>query len=193
MSNHYTQPSMVSRIGYQLLYDPLRAGYLRRLVASFGLVGNEHVLDFGSGAGSEAIYLARAVARGGHVTCLDVSAAWLAEAKRRLHSFRNVDFALGEATQVPLEPATYDLVLAHYVLHDVDRTGLPDVLAALTRCLKSDGRFVVIEPVGSHHGLSGNELVGLMAPSGLVEVGREVIHPPFGTAVRMVFRRQETA
>ncbi len=54
MAHNYTAPSRLSRAGYRLVYDPLRAGYLRRLVTSLGLTGTEHVLDFGSGAGSEA-------------------------------------------------------------------------------------------------------------------------------------------
>jgi hypothetical protein len=34
MAHHYTEPSRLVRLAYRLVYDPLRAGYLRRLVAS---------------------------------------------------------------------------------------------------------------------------------------------------------------
>jgi SAM-dependent methyltransferase len=84
MRNHYTAPSQLMRAAYRLVYDPLRAGYLRRLVDSFDLAGTERVLDFGSGAGSEAIHLARALQLGGRLTCLDVSPAWLAALVRSL-------------------------------------------------------------------------------------------------------------
>jgi SAM-dependent methyltransferase len=76
-THHYAEPSSLVRAAYRLLYDPLRAGYLRRLVGSLELTGRERVLDFGSGAGSEAVYLARALQRGGRLTCLDVSPTWL--------------------------------------------------------------------------------------------------------------------
>ena len=107
-THHYMEPSRLVRAAYRLLYDPLRAGYLRRLVASLELTGMERVLDFGSGAGSEAVYLAQALQRGGRLTCLDVSPTWLAEARRRLRRFTNVEFLLGEAPTAacPRRPST---------------------------------------------------------------------------------------
>jgi len=40
----------------------------------------------------------------------------------------------------------YDLFVAHFVLHDVDRAALPATLVALARSLRPGGRFVVVEP-----------------------------------------------
>jgi SAM-dependent methyltransferase len=188
MSNRYTEPSALALLGYRRIYDPLRARYLRSLVASLGLDGTERVLDFGSGPGSEADYLARALDRGGHVTCLDVSPTWLAEARRRLRRFDNVDFLLGSAPAAALPAAAFDIVLAHYVLHDVDKDTLADSLAALAKALRPGGRFVAVEPIGAHHGLSADELGPLMATVGLSEQRREVVHPPFGSAIGAVYR-----
>lgn len=200
MSNHYTAPSRLSRAAYRLVYDPLRAGYLRRLVTGLGLTGTERVLDFGSGAGSEAIYLARALTRGGRLTCLDVSPTWLAEARSRLRGRAKVDFILGEAPAVALPLATFDLILAHFVLHDVDRAALPATLAALAASLRPGGRFVAVEPdmssgpwgrmVPHHHHLTPDELSAAMAGVGLVEEARDTVRPLLGSAVRMVFRRR---
>jgi ubiquinone/menaquinone biosynthesis C-methylase UbiE len=189
MSDHYTTPSRLAMAGYRFIYDPLRAGYLRGLVASLALTGSENVLDFGSGPGSEAIHLTRALDGGGRVACLDVSSSWLAEARERLRGVDNVDFLLGSATEVGLPAEAYDLVVAHYVLHDVDPDSLPGALAALARSLRRGGRFLVVEPVGSHHGLSADELVSLMREAGLAEQSRELIQPPFGTALKMIFAR----
>ncbi len=197
MTHHYTEPSPLIRVAYRLLYDPLRAGYLRRLVASLDLSGSERVLDFGSGAGSEAVYLARALDRGGRLTCLDVSPTWLAEARRRLGQFTNVEFLLGEAPTAALPEATFDVILAHFVLHDVDREALPAVLVALARSLRPDGRFVVVEPdtasgsgnriVPAHHRLPAGELRSQMAAAGLTEQSREIVSAPGGSAVRSVY------
>ncbi len=197
-SNHYTNPSRLTRAAYRLLYDPLRAGYLRRFVASLGLTGSERVLDFGSGAGSEAVYLARALERGGRLTCLDVSPTWLAEARRRVRQMNNVEFLLGQAPAVGLPAATFDLILAHFALHDVDRAALAGTLGALARSLRPDGRFVVVEPDGStgsgqrlvpsHHRLPADELRSRMVDVGLVEQSREIVRPPRGTAVRTDYR-----
>jgi SAM-dependent methyltransferase len=188
MSNHYTEPSNLALLGYRLVYDPVRAGYLRGLVASLQLDGTERVLDFGSGPGSEATYLAGALDRGGRVTCLDVSPTWLGEARRRLRRFDNVDFLLGSASEVGLPAAAFDVVLAHYVLHDVDRASLADSIRALSSALRPGGRLVVVEPIGARHGFSADELSPLMGATGLIEQSREVVHPPFGSATRAVYR-----
>ncbi|MGA2514466.1 MAG: class I SAM-dependent methyltransferase [Candidatus Limnocylindrales bacterium] len=197
--NHYTAPSRLTRAGYRLVYDPLRAGYLRRLVASLELGGTERVLDFGSGAGSEAIYLARALDRGGRLTCLDVSPAWLAEACHQLRRQANVEFLLGEAPAVALPAEGFDLIFAHFVVHDVDRAALPATLGALARSLRPDGRFVVVEPdasaksgrglVPSAHRLHADELRAAMAAAGLAEQSRTALRPPFGSAVQTVYVR----
>ena len=198
MPDHYTAPSRLSRAAYRLLYDPLRSGYLRGLVASLELTGSERVLDFGSGAGSEAIYLAGALERGGQLSCLDVSPAWLAEARRRLRRHTNVEFLLGEATSVALPPATFDVILAHFALHDVDRAKLGAVLQALARSLRPDGRFVVVEPdttsgpgrrlVATHHGFAPDELRAATAQVGLEEQSRHVLRPLGGSAIRTIYR-----
>ncbi len=188
MTNHYTQPSRLTLLGYRFAYDPLRAGYLRRLVASLELQGTEQVLVVGSGAGSEAVYLARSLGRGGRVTCLDVSSTWLAEARRRLHGQANVDFVLGGASDAPLSPGTFDLIVAHYVLHDIDRSALPADLRALARAIRRDGRFLVVEPVDTRHGRAIDDLPALMAEAGFTQTERQPLAVPFGAAVRWTFR-----
>jgi len=186
MSNRYTEPSWLSRGFYRWVYDPLRASYFRGLVAGLELAGDERVLDIGSGPGSEAEHLARALARGGRVTCLDVSPAWLAEARRRLAAYANVDYVLGEAVDVGLPAGTFDLALAHYVLHDMDRQKLPATVAALAAALRPGGRFVVVEP-DSQHGLTAEELDPLMSAVGLVRESSVAVRSLGGSATKSVF------
>ncbi len=189
MSHHYTQPSRLTLLGYRFIYDPLRRGELRALVQSLGLAGTEHVLVFGSGAGSEADLLARALARGGRLTCLDVSPTWLAEARRRLRHHDNVEFLLGEATDVALPIGVFDVIVANFVLHDVDREALPVTLGALAASLRADGRFVVVEPVGSRHSLPPGMLPTLMQAAGLEQVSSAPVRTIMGSAEQSVYRR----
>jgi ubiquinone/menaquinone biosynthesis C-methylase UbiE len=192
MKNHYTEPSRLTRLFYRLVYDPLRARHLRGIVDSLKLSGSENVLDFGSGAGSEAVYIARALARGGHVTCSDVSPTWLAEARNRLGRARNVDFVLGDVREAALPEATFDVALANYVLHDVDRSALPATLSALARSIRPGGRFVAVEPLRSRHVhalLSADELAALMSDAGLRKVSAEEIDSMPGQATLSVFER----
>jgi ubiquinone/menaquinone biosynthesis C-methylase UbiE len=189
MDHHYTQPSRLTLLGYRFVYDPLRGRELRSLVSSLELTGSERVLDFGSGAGAEAELIARALDRGGRLTCLDVSPGWLAEARRRLRRHGNVDFLLGEATDVGLPAAEFDVILANFVLHDVDRAALPATLDGLGRSLRPGGRFVVVEPVGSRHALPAGSLPTLMASAGLGEVSRTSVQTLLGSAERSVYRK----
>jgi ubiquinone/menaquinone biosynthesis C-methylase UbiE len=192
MSHSFTEPSILTLAFYRFVYDPLRARQLRRLVGSLGLRGTERVLVFGSGAGSEARYLADSLARGGRVTCLDVSATWLGEAKRRLRGRANVEYVLGDARSVGLAPESFDVIVAHYSLHDVDRPQLPATLAALAQSLEPGGRFVVVEPSGQghiHHALSPNELASYMSAAGLQELSRREIESLPGRATEAIFAR----
>jgi ubiquinone/menaquinone biosynthesis C-methylase UbiE len=192
MDNHYTEPSRLTRLFYRLVYDPLRARHLRRVVDSLKLSGSENVLDFGSGAGSEAVYLAGALGPDGGLTCVDVSPTWLAEARRRLRGARNVEFVQGDVREIPMPEAAFDVVLAHYVLHDVDRSALPATLAALARSIRPGGRFVAVEPLRSRHVhalLTVDELADLMADAGLRKVSSEEIDSMPGPAALSVFRR----
>jgi ubiquinone/menaquinone biosynthesis C-methylase UbiE len=189
MGHHYTQPSRLTRLAYRLVYDPLRAGYLRRLVASLELTGTERVLVVGSGAGSEAIHIARALDDGGRLTCLDISPTWLAEARRRLAACPSVEFILGDATEVGLPAEGFDLILAHYVLHDVDTAALPATLDALVRALAREGRLIVVEPVTTRHGPSADELRDRITRAGLTETERVLVSGIAGSAFRMTYRR----
>jgi ubiquinone/menaquinone biosynthesis C-methylase UbiE len=192
VNNHYTEPSRLTRLFHRLVYDPLRARYLRRVVDSLRLSGSEKVLDFGSGAGSEAVYIVGALNRGGGLTCLDVSTTWLAEARRRLRHAPNVEFVAGDVREAALSEAAFDIVLAHYVLHDVDRSALPATLMALARSIRPGGRFVAVEPLRSRHvhaSLSAGELTELMAAAGLTKVSSEEIDSLPGPAALSVFER----
>ncbi|MGD0057292.1 MAG: class I SAM-dependent methyltransferase [Methanomassiliicoccales archaeon] len=49
-------------------------GYHKKLARKTVLTGNEMVIDFGSGSGMGARYLAKELSKGdGHLTCVDIS------------------------------------------------------------------------------------------------------------------------
>jgi SAM-dependent methyltransferase len=99
---------------------------------------------------------------------------------------------LGDVREVALPEATFDVVVANYVLHDVDRSALPATLSALTRSIRPGGRFVAVEPLRSRHVhalLSADELAGLMSDAGLQIVSSEEIESMPGPATLSVFER----
>ena len=96
--------------------------------------------DLGCGTGQVSAALAPFVAR---VVAVDASAAMLQAARRRLHSFDNVDLRRGELEALPLDAARLDAATLMLVLHHVPepRRALADV----ARVLKPGGRLIVVD------------------------------------------------
>ncbi|HEY7484154.1 MAG TPA: methyltransferase domain-containing protein [Streptosporangiaceae bacterium] len=105
------------------------------------------VLEAGCGVGAQTVILA------GHspeaaFTSIDISAASLAEARRRVRSagFTNVAFQQADIFDLPFAADSFDHVFACFVLeHLTDPDG---ALGALMRMLKPGGSITVIE--GDH-------------------------------------------
>jgi SAM-dependent methyltransferase len=141
-------------------------------VQGLGLRGDERVLDFGSGAGTPARYLAARLQRaGGHLTCLDVSQRWQAVARRRLGRFDHVDFVLGDVRTAPLDEGSFDLVFVHFVLHEIPASERTGTVRRLAELMAEGGRLAIREPLNF---ISRAEIRRLMADRGLLEVvGRQ--------------------
>jgi ubiquinone/menaquinone biosynthesis C-methylase UbiE len=142
-----------------------------RFIDGMGLKGKERVMDFGSGPGVMAGMLAqRLEGSGGTVTCVDISKKWIEVAKRRLSGFRNVEFMLGDIRTMPVPEESFDVISIHYVIHDVDASMRPGVVAALARALKPGGRILVDEPRKTGHSLPQPEVKKLFMEVGMKEV-----------------------
>ncbi len=86
-------------------------GMYREYVDRLGLKGSEHVLDFGSGSGNPARFIAPRLAHGGgHLTCVDISKKWMEVARKRLGKYPNVEFKLGDIAALDIPNASYDIV-----------------------------------------------------------------------------------
>lgn len=152
-----------------LLHGVLSGAY-RRWVAGLGLRGDERVLDFGSGSGAAARHLLRRLEpRGGHLTCADISPAWQASLRESL-SGHDVTYVLGDIRRLGLPPASFDLVVVHWMLHDVPACDRPAILAELARLLRPGGRLATREPVRPGAGISPAELRVLLRAAGLREL-----------------------
>jgi len=115
------------------------------------LRGSERVLDFGSGSGVCTRHIAARLQSGGHLDCVDISRGWMQVLRRSLRRFDNVAYHLGHITQLDLPKAAYDLVVLHFVLHDIPPAEHPRLIHALVRKLKPGGRLVLRDPQG--HGV----------------------------------------
>jgi ubiquinone/menaquinone biosynthesis C-methylase UbiE len=98
------------------------------------------VLDVGCGTGS---YLARYLEVGCRAFGIDASPAMLDQAERRLEG--RADLRLGDATRLPYDDDSFDLVLATMFLHELDPPVRETALSEMARVVKPDGRVLVID------------------------------------------------
>ena len=139
--------------------------YYRSFVRGLNLNGDERVLDFGSGSGICSRHIAASLQRGGHLDCLDVSYGWINVIRKTLQQYSNVSYYLGHISNIDLPDAAFDVIVIHFVLHDIPVNERLEVINALTSKLKTTGRLIVREPQG--HNLSLDELINLTATAGL--------------------------
>jgi SAM-dependent methyltransferase len=138
--------------------------YYRGFARSLRLRGDERLLDFGSGSGICTRHIAARLQRGGRLDCVDVSSGWIKVLRKTLSRYKNVSCHLGHITQLDLPKAAFDLVVSHFVLHDIPGAERPAVVQALGQRLKPAGQFILREPQGE--GLSGEELIRLADSTG---------------------------
>ena len=114
-----------------------RQDTLRRLKLKPG----ERVIDIGSGPGFLCQEMAEIVGPGGHVTGIDLSSAMVRRSKER-NSRPWVSFRQGDATALPEEDVSYDVVVSVQVAEYV-----PDISCFCSeayRVLKPGGRGLII-------------------------------------------------
>jgi SAM-dependent methyltransferase len=125
-----------------------QADALRELLhADTRYPAGSRVLEAGCGVGSQTVTLARNSPRARFVS-VDVSAASLAEARRRVEAagLGNVEFRQADIFALPFEPASFDHVFVCFVLEHLARP--VEALRLLRELLKPGGTITVIE--GDH-------------------------------------------
>lgn len=142
------------RLGYDRAELAALPGFV---TASFAGVGNPHrvrpieagatVLDLGSGAGTDLLLAARRVGPGGTAIGLDMTEGMVQRAREGADAagLRNVVVRRGDATAIPLEDASVDVVISNGVLNLV-----PDkeaAIAELHRVLRPGGRLQIADIV----------------------------------------------
>lgn len=156
---------LASRIGRRFFY----AGFVNRI----RLRGDESVIDFGSGWGDNAYYLAKRLNGGGRVTLLDISSGWQTVARRRLRRFANLSFVNADIFSANLPDDGFDLAVISYVLHDIPAAERRGIVTELARKLKPGGSIYLREPTSDSHGMPVDEIEKLMHEAGFSVVRSE--------------------
>lgn len=142
--------------------------YYHRFAKGLGLKGHETVMDFGSGSGVCSRHIAARLRNGGNLVCVDISKGWNTVIKNTLKLYNNVDFFLGSINRLDRQESSFDLIVIHFVLHDIPSSDRAGVLTDLARLLKSDGSIIIREP--QKHGLTNDEMEPMAANAQLVPI-----------------------
>ena len=81
------------------------------------------------------------------VTALDLSPAYLAEARTALKPWRDVTFVEANAEKMPLGDASQDIVTAIYLFHELPPKVRTIVAKEIARILKPGGLFVLVDSI----------------------------------------------
>lgn len=134
----------------------------RRVTEMLRLAPGQHALEIGCGIGHDTEAMARAVAPGGHVVGVDLSAELIAKAIARNASLGpGLEFRVADALDLPFPENSFDAVRVERVLQH-----LPDVTRALreiVRVTKPGGIVVTLDPDRETITASGGEVATLRA------------------------------
>jgi ubiquinone/menaquinone biosynthesis C-methylase UbiE len=126
---------------YDRLFEPLNSGLRLLGVSMFPPEERMRVLDVGCGTGVHLEIYRRFNCK--KLYGIDTSPSMLDVARSRLG--KNAELRLGNATEIPYESDTFDLVLCMLVLHEMDQPTRNSVLAEIKRVLKTDGHILLID------------------------------------------------
>ena len=149
-----------------LLYTPY--------IKSFGIRGNERILDFGCGGGASSRCIAKKLTKGGFLTCVDTSIFWMKKAEKRLRKYNNVELKTGDIRELDIPDSSYDIVSIVHVIHDIEPELRQDTVNSLAAKLREGGRLYIIEPTKKSHGMPTEEIQTLMNNAGLVETDKTI-------------------
>jgi O-antigen biosynthesis protein len=137
-------PGPVERFDPEQLRDSLlEAEHYLRYHWAAGVATDRDVLDAGCGTG----YGTRILAQGGARRCLGVDISEDAVARaRELEPDERVEFMLGDVTELPLEPESFDLVTCFETIEHVTEGDQERTVSELARVLRPDGLLLISSP-----------------------------------------------
>lgn len=125
---------------YDRLFEPLNRRLRLLGERMFPPEKNMKILDVGCGTGVHLDIYRRS---GCELYGIDSSPSMLDVARSRLGE--DAELRLGDATKMPYESNTFDLIICMLVLHEMDQRMRMSVIAEMKRVLKTEGRILLID------------------------------------------------
>lgn len=101
-----------------------------------------NVIDIATGTGAHALLLAKA---GHSVTGIDLDAAMLAKAARKVSPRLSLQFQLADATQLPYADNAFDVATISFAIHDVPPEIAVAMLQEALRVIKPGGWIQIVD------------------------------------------------
>jgi len=125
---------------YDIVTAPLSR--LRGRVVDFaGAEKGSRILDVATGTGKQAFAFAE---KGYDVTGIDLSEAMLKVANKK-NRYKNVNFQVADATNLPFEDNSFDVSSVSFALHDMPLTIREKALKEIVRVTSPSGTIVIVD------------------------------------------------
>ena len=117
----------------------------RELLPSAVPITPLRVLDVGCGTGESTLAWHRRFPEA-HISAIDVSPYMLVVAEQKMRGEPLIDVRCANAESLPFEDASFDVVTASLLFHELPADVSPRVLSEMRRVVKPDGWIAVVEP-----------------------------------------------
>ena len=151
-----------------------------QLLKALKIRPGQTLCDFGCGNGFYSLKLARLTGSAGKVYAVDIQPEMLRMLRQRAkqEKVNNIEPVLGSSTDPHLPPGRFDLLLMVDVYHELSYP--EEVLAAIRKSLKPDGRVALVEfrgedpevPIRPLHKMTKSQILKEFPPNGFRLVGQ---------------------
>ena len=132
---------------YDLINDFMSFGvhrlWKKSLLHMMNPSNNQNLIDVACGTGDIAKLFLNHVNKSSQITCLDPNKRMIQKGKEKLHKFKNLNWIISPAEQIPLEDNSFDFYTISFGLRNTKN--LNKALSEAYRVLKPGGRYLCLE------------------------------------------------
>jgi len=173
----------------EILVRFLAKSNYKKYTNSLNLKGNEKILELGCGTGNLSRFIAKKLSKDGSLTCIDTSNYQLSKARKKLNKYKNIKFQ----KNITNPKETYDIIILHYILHDIKKNHRQKTIKILKTKLKNNGIIYIREPTRKNHGMPAKEIENLISSSKLKKISsKEIYSLPLRSHYTGTFKKSPT-